>query len=153
MEIFSYHPMNFQLLEIRSIRKKNPVELYRNSMRDYDLLFSSGQHKEARRALRLSSAAVNNGCCLEFLVLPLVRSYLNSKERSDYKIFYLIQVVHYLLHKNPQCFLELAEKDMVDDLIEESWHELLNDTENGFVFLSPFEKIELFRNKFISFPF
>ena len=133
------------MVKVPVFRGRAPVALYRGALRDYDLLAAAGKTAEAHRALHLCSAAVNNGFCLESLLLPQIRAYLCCREKSDFKIYYFLQIVNYLLSKNSPFFSEAAEKDMVDDLIEENWGGRL-------VFLSPSEKIELFGNSLIVFP-
>ena len=148
----SLHPQNFQMVKVPVFRGRAPVALYRGALRDYDLLAAAGKTAEAHRALHLCSAAVNNGFCLESLLLPQIRSYLCCREKSDFKIYYFLQIVNYLLSKNSPFFSEAAEKDMVDDLIEENWEEFLRENGGRLVFLSPSEKIELFGNSLIVFP-
>lgn len=132
---------------------KTPVERYRLLLHDFDLLSNAGKTDEARRALHLSATAVANVCCLETLFLPQVHAYLHHRESSDFKIFYFLQILTYLQHKSEPFFSDSAEKDMIDDLIEESWAHFLDEDGERFVLLSPLEKIELFRNVFIAFPF
>ena len=57
-----------------------------------------------------------------------------------------------IIDETPTQLLEAAEKDMVDDLIEENWDEFLRENGGRLVFLSPSEKIELFGNSLIVFP-
>ena len=111
------------MVKVPVFRGRAPVALYRGALRDYDLLAAAGKTAEAHRALHLCSAAVNN-----------------------------LQIVNYLLSKNSPFFSEAAEKDMVDDLIEENWDEFLRENGGRLVFLSPSEKIELFGNSLIVFP-
>lgn len=147
-------PRNYRMSDLVSEKKKEtPVGLYRSFLHDFDLLMAAGKTKEARKALCLSTDAVGNCCCLEFLLLPLIHSYLRNKEPSDFKIFYLLQIISYLSRKENHIFSGLAEKDMIDDLIEESWNRFLEEDGDRFVSLTPFEKIELFRSDFVVFPF
>lgn len=147
-------PRNYRMSDLVPEKPKpTPVALYRSFLDDYDLLSAAGKTKEARKALCLSTDAVGNCCCLELLLLPLIHSYLREKESSDFKIFYFLQIIAYLSRKENHIFSGLAEKDMVDDLIEESWMHFLEEEGDWFDSLNPFEKIELFRTCFISFPF
>lgn len=145
---------NYRMRDITVRRtRQTPVELYYSCLHDFDLLSAAGKTKEARKALHLCTDAVGNGCCLETLFLPLIRSYLHEQESSDFKIFYFLQILEYLSRKENHIFSELAEKDMIDDLIEENWNRFLEEDGERFVLLTPFEKIELFRNSFSVFPY
>lgn len=148
----SLHPQNFRISKLLDTCSRAPVSLYCGALRDYDLLTAAGKTAEAHRALHLCSAAVNNGFCLESLLLPQIRAYLCSREKSDFKIYYFLQIVRYLSSKKSPFFSDAAEKDMIDDLIEENWDEFLCKNGERLVFLSPSEKIELFGNSLIVFP-
>lgn len=154
--------MQIQILPFRNYRmrdltnrkyRKTPVDLYYSFLHNFDLLSAAGKTKEARKALHLCTDVIGNCCCLETLFLPLIHSYLREQERSDFKIFYFLQILGYLNQKENHIFSGLAEKDMIDDLIEENWNRFLKEDGDRFVLLTPFEKIELFRNSFPVFPF
>ena len=88
----SLHPQNFRISKLPDTCSRAPVSLYCGALRDYDLLTAAGKTAEAHRALHLCSAAVNNGFCLESLLLPQIRSYLCCREKSDFKIYYFLQI-------------------------------------------------------------
>ena len=71
-------------------------------------------------------------------------------EGDDWQAFYSIQAARYLLNKNKRTFSVEAEKDMIGDLIRDSWDQLqgsgaLNDKNSC-------EKLEVFRSVVIVFP-
>jgi hypothetical protein len=73
-----------------------------------------------------------------------------SSEADDWQAFSSIQTARYLLGKNKRSFATMAEKDMIGDLIRDSWQELLDSgalREKGGC-----EKMEVFRGVRIVFP-
>ncbi len=49
----------------------------------------------------------------------------DTTEADDWQAFSSIQTARYLLGKNKRTFATLAEKDMIGDLIRDSWQELV----------------------------
>jgi hypothetical protein len=74
----------------------------------------------------------------------------DSSEADDWQAFSSIQTARYLLGKNKRTFATLAEKDMIGDLIRDSWRELLS--AGSLTEKSGCEKLELFRGVRIVFP-
>ncbi|MGA2479089.1 MAG: SEC-C domain-containing protein [Spirochaetia bacterium] len=74
----------------------------------------------------------------------------DTGEADDWQAFSSIQTARYLLGKNKRTFATLAEKDMIGDLIRDSWQELVDagtlDKKSGC------EKMEIFRSVRIVFP-
>jgi hypothetical protein len=74
----------------------------------------------------------------------------DTTEADDWQAFSSIQTARYLLGKNKRAFATPAEKDMIGDLIRDSWDELQQaSTLKG---KTGSEKLEAFRNARIVFP-
>jgi hypothetical protein len=73
-----------------------------------------------------------------------------SSGADDWQAFSSIQIARYLLGKNKRTFSTEAEKDMILDLIKDSWMELRS--REDLSRLSSCEKIEAFRAARIVFP-
>jgi hypothetical protein len=73
-----------------------------------------------------------------------------TTEADDWQAFSSIQTARYLLCKNRRTFATLAEKDMIGDLIRDSWEDLLRSGHLGGV--SGCDKLEVFRSVRIVFP-
>jgi hypothetical protein len=74
----------------------------------------------------------------------------DTTEADDWQAFSSIQTARYLLGKNKRTFATLAEKDMIGDLIRDSWEDLRDG--GTVVGKSGWEKMELFRSVRIVFP-
>jgi hypothetical protein len=74
----------------------------------------------------------------------------DSSLADDWQAFSSIQTLRYLLGKNKRAFSTLAEQDMIQDLIRDSWVTMSRSA--GFAKLSGCEKLEAFRAVRIVFP-
>jgi hypothetical protein len=73
-----------------------------------------------------------------------------SSEADDWQAFSSLQTVRYLLGKNKRTFSTEAEKDMISDLIQDSWVELKRTEDLGS--FSGCEKLAAFKSVRIVFP-
>ncbi|HVO37869.1 MAG TPA: SEC-C metal-binding domain-containing protein [Spirochaetia bacterium] len=73
-----------------------------------------------------------------------------SAEEDDCQAFSSVQIARYLMSKNKRTFSTLAEKDMITDLIRDSWESL--QAAGGLNGKSTCEKMENFRRVMIVFP-
>ena len=71
-------------------------------------------------------------------------------EGDDWQAFYSIQAARYLLNKNKRTFSVEAEKDMIGDLIKDSWSQLV--TSGVLADKTSCDKLEVFRSVMIVFP-
>ncbi|HET6486116.1 MAG TPA: SEC-C domain-containing protein [Spirochaetia bacterium] len=74
----------------------------------------------------------------------------DTVEGDDWQAFYSIQAARYLLNKNKRTFSVEAEKDMIGDLIRDSWNQL--QASEALTDKSSCEKLEVFRSVVIVFP-
>ena len=74
----------------------------------------------------------------------------DTVEGDDWQAFYSIQAARYLLNKNKRTFSVEAEKDMIGDLIRDSWNQL--QASGALIDKSSCEKLEVFRSVVIVFP-
>jgi len=73
-----------------------------------------------------------------------------SAEKDDWHAFSSIQIARYLMSKNKRTFSTMAEKDMITDLIRDSWGSLR--ASGGLDGKSTCEKMDHFRRVMIVFP-
>jgi len=75
----------------------------------------------------------------------------SSKELDDKRAFFSIQIVRYLNSKNKRAFRSDAERDMIFDLIEDHWNNLVK---SGIIlYRNTKEKNAIFHKVKIVFPF